>query len=110
MAALRLYWGLRTRGVWIRVRGAGLHVEGPADDMTPALRADLLAAKPGLLRLLAEPCPCSGCSALDGGASVPRIHCASGLDADAMWEALRREFDALDEADERAAIQAVEGP
>ena len=36
---------------------------------------------------------------------VIRLLCASGLDEDPQWEALRREFDALDEADERAAIQ-----
>lgn len=110
MEAVRLYWDLRSRGIWLRVEGQRINYTGPRDSVTVAIRDRLRRAKPALVRLFSEPCPCEACVALREEPPALRLYCASGLDADPAWEALRREFDALDEADERAAIQAVEGP
>ena len=109
MEAVRLYWDLRRRGIWLRVEGQRINYAGPRDSVTVAVRNRLRGVKPALVRLFSERCPCSACAASDDG-PVLRLYCASGLDTDPTWEALRREFDALDEADERAAIQSVEGP
>jgi hypothetical protein len=110
MAAVRLHWAIRSAGGWLRVNGGIVRINGPADLMTAELDAAVRTAKPALVRLFTEPCPCATCAALAEEPPAPRLYCASGLDTDPAWEALRREFDALDEADERAAIQAVEGP
>lgn len=109
MAAVRLYWDIRSAGGWLRVEGDKMRIDGPATLMTAELDAAIRSAKPDLVRLLTEPCPCSTCTAPGDDGAVPRLYCASGLDTDPTWEALRREFDVLDAADERAAIQAVEG-
>lgn len=106
MAAVHLYWGLLSRGGWLRAEGGTLRVHGPEAIMTPALQQALIAGKADLLRLLGEPCPCAPCVALDSEPPALRLHCASGLDLDPNWVAVRREFDAQDEAAERAAIQA----
>lgn len=108
--AVHLYWELRSRGIWLRVEGRRIDYTGPRDSVTVAVRDRLRRAKPALVRLFSEPCPCETCAALGEEPPAKRLYCASGLDCDATWESLRREFDALDEADERAAIQAVEGP
>lgn len=108
--AVRLYWDLRSRGILLAVTDGRLWFDAPAGLVTAAVRESILPLRADLVRLLTEPCPCSTCAATGDDGPVPRLYCASGLDADPTWEALRREFDALDDADERAAIQAVEGP
>ena len=105
MAALRLYGELRAQRIWCRVQNGRLDIEAPKSAVTPDHRARLLDAKDDLIRLFSELCPCPECASVGESRRVIRLFCASGLDADPQWEALRREFDALDEADERAAIQ-----
>lgn len=58
--------------------------------------------RPALIRLLSDACPCPPCTPAGG----LRIQCATGLDRDPEWAALRVALDALDDRDERAAIQA----
>ena len=105
MAAVRLYWAIRSAGGWLRVEGGKVRIDGPASLMTAELDAAIRRAKPDLVRLITEPCPCATCVGLGEEPPAQRLYCASGLDTDPAWEAVRREFDALDEADERAAIQ-----
>jgi len=105
MAAVRLYWDIRSVGGWLRVEGGMVRIDGPASLMTAELDAAIRRAKPDLVRLFTEPCPCATCAEVTHGGPVLRLYCASELDTDPTWEAVRRKFDALDEADERAAIQ-----
>lgn len=108
--AVRLYWDLRSRGILLALTNCQLWFDAPTGLVTTAVRESIVPLRADLVRLLSEPCPCSVCAATGDDGPVLRLYCASGQDSDPMWEALHREFDALDEADERAAIQAVEGP
>jgi hypothetical protein len=108
--AVRLYWDLRSRGILLALADGRLWFDAPAGLVTPPVRESILPLKAELVRLLTESCPCSTCAATGDDDPMPRLYCASGLDTDPTWDAVRREFDALDEADERAAIQAMEGP
>jgi hypothetical protein len=107
--AVRLYWDLRSRGILLALADGRLWFDAPTGLVTSAVRESIRQVQTDVLRLLSEPCPCATCVALGEEPPVLRLYCASGLDTHATWEALRREFDVLDEADERAAIQAVEG-
>lgn len=102
--AVRTYWALRSRGILLALSDGRLWFDAPTGIVTPAVRESIPPLKADLVRLLADPCPCSACAMSDDGPAL-RLYCASGLDADPTWDAVRREFDALDEADERAAIQ-----
>ena len=106
-SALRLLWELRELDVRVHVEGGELRVRGSSRRMTPDLHERLVAAKPDLLRLLSEPCPCSACTAPGAEPHGPRCYCPACLDADPKWEAWRAEIAEEDrrEAEERTAIQ-----
>lgn len=104
--AVRLYWSLREERVVLTVAQGQLVFDAPKGTVTHDTRARLREHMPALVRLLSEPCPCAPCVALSAAPPALRLHCASGLDMDPMWVAVRREFDTLDEAAERTAIQA----
>ncbi|MHC5012802.1 MAG: TubC N-terminal docking domain-related protein [Planctomycetota bacterium] len=105
IVALRLFGELRAQGICLSVTEGELTYDAPRGALTPALRHRVLCVKTDLISLFSELCPCPECASVGESRRVIRLFCASGLDADPQWEALRREFDALDEADERAAIQ-----
>ncbi len=104
--AVRLYWALRSRGIWITAANGRLWFDAPKGQVTPAVRESVRQVQIDLLRLFSEPCPCASCAEAADDGPVLRLYCPSGLDADATWQALRREFDALDAEDERVCIQA----
>ena len=105
--ALRLLWELREMNIQIRVEGHDLRVHGSSRHMTSELHVRLVAAKPDLLHLLTEPCPCSACTEENAEPHGPRCYCPACLDADPKWEAWREEIAEQDrlEAEERRAIQ-----
>lgn len=106
-SALRLLWELRELDVRVHVEGGELLVHGSSRRLTPDLHGRLVAAKPDLLRLLTEPCPCSACTEENAEPHGPRCYCPACLDADPKWEAWRQEVAEQDrlEAEERLAIQ-----
>ncbi len=106
IVALRLFGELRAQGVGLSVKDGELTYDAPRSALTPALRHRVLCVKADLVRLFSELCPCPECASVGESRRVIRLFCASGLDADPEWEALRRELDAMDDAEERAAIQA----
>lgn len=102
MAALLLFGELRERGVRCTVADGQLVIESRRDVLTQEDRGRILVAKPALMRLFSEVCPCTACAGTHG----LRLHCGSKLDLEPEWCAARAMLDAMDEAAERAAIQA----
>jgi hypothetical protein len=105
--ALRLLWALRDVGVRLWAEGGVLHYDAPPRTITDEIRRRIPEARPDLLRLLSEPCPCSACTAPGAEPHGPRCYCPACLDADPKWEAWRAEIAEEDrrEAEERTAIQ-----